>query len=187
MTSLSIFFLFSALVELALVRHRRKEKRFGPGPANGYTSGSGKRRGGLFGFGRKKRGTFATTEDPNALPVHTQPNEVRDSYATEQTRVGSYGDGTTGNGYKKYGESGYNTAPAAAAPAPGATTDNHYYTSPHTAATAAHTAPEVNPYRSEVNTGVTGAPHGTHVNDTAHAQYPSGNYQYEDGVYNSRV
>lgn len=161
----------SALVEIALVRHRRKEKRFGPGPANGYTSGYGSKRGrGLFGFGRK-RGT-GMTEDPNALPAHAHPDDVRDSYATEQTRVGdAHGDGTTANGYNKHGESGFTTAP---------------HTAPaHTA--PAHTTPAVNPYRSDVNSGITGAGPGTSVNDTAQAHYPAGNYRYEDGVYNSRV
>jgi hypothetical protein len=177
-TSSSIFFLISALVEIALVRHRRKEKRFGPGPANGYTSGYGKR--GLLGFGRKKRNTGMSDD---ALPAHAHPADVRDSYATEQTRVGtSQGDGTGTNGYNKYGESGFTTAPAATH---GPGTVNPYYTAPHT--TPAHAAPVVNPYRSDVSSGITGAGQGTSVDNTAEAQYPAGNYKYEDGVYNSRV
>lgn len=171
-TLISIFFLLSAFVEIALVRNRRKEKRFGPGPANGYTSGYGKRS--IFGFGRKKRNT-GMSDDPNALPVHTHPADVRDSYATEQTRVGtSHGDGTGTNGYNKYGESGF-TAPPVATHAPGSTETPYY------------TAPAVNPYRSDVSSGITGAGHGTSVNNTAGAQYPAGNYRYDDGVYNSRV
>jgi len=165
-----IFFLISALVELALVRNRRKEKRFGPGPANGYTSGYGKR--GFFGFGRKKRNPGMADD---ALPAHANPADVRDSYATEQTRVGtSVGDGAATNGYNKHGESGFTSAPAATH-APLAT-ENPY-----------HTAPAVNPYRSDVSSGITGGGQGTSVNNTAGAQYPAGNYRYEDGVYNSRV
>jgi len=50
-----VFFILSALVEVALARQRRKAKRFGPGPTNDYTSGYGtKRSRGLFGFGRKR-------------------------------------------------------------------------------------------------------------------------------------
>jgi hypothetical protein len=168
----------SALVELALVRNRRKEKRFGPGPANNYTSGSGSKRGrGLFGFGRKRH---TDVEDTNALPAHAHPDDVRDSYATEQTGVGSsYGDGTAANGttYPKHGEAGY--AAPAAVPAASTVTDHAYYTAPHMAT--------VNPYRSEPNSGVTGGGLGTSVHDTAPARDLTGNHRYEDGVYNSRA
>lgn len=147
------------------MRNRRKEKRFGPGPANGYTSGYGsRRRRGFFGFGRK-RGTGMT--DENALPEHTHPADVRDSYATEQTRVGeSYGDGTAANTYNKYGEPGY-TRSQAATPVPGAT-ENPYYSAPRTAP-AAHAAPAVNPYRSDVNSGITGGGYGTSAHGTVPA------------------
>ncbi|KAI9792932.1 MAG: hypothetical protein M1816_001254 [Peltula sp. TS41687] len=47
-------FLLTALLQVLLVRHHKKEKRYGPSPANGYTSGSGKK---SF-FGRKKN-TYA--------------------------------------------------------------------------------------------------------------------------------
>ncbi|KAJ9148334.1 Membrane-associating domain-containing protein [Pleurostoma richardsiae] len=101
------FFIFSALVEVALVRHRRKEHRFGPSPNNNYTSGYGtRRRRGLFGF-RRNRGVDT---DPNAneLPEHPHPEQVRDSYATETTRVGE----TTQPGvYPKYGETDGGYAP----------------------------------------------------------------------------
>ncbi|KUI56816.1 hypothetical protein VP1G_04129 [Cytospora mali] len=92
-----VFFIFSALSEVLLARQRKKEKRFGPSPANNYTSGYGSRRRGLFGF-RRNRATAGTADDPNALPTHTHPDQVRDSYNTEATRVGE-----TGNGYNKYG------------------------------------------------------------------------------------
>ncbi|KAB5575877.1 hypothetical protein GE09DRAFT_1093710 [Coniochaeta sp. 2T2.1] len=164
-----IFFLMSALMEVALVRHHRKEKRFGPGPANGYTSGYGSKLGGggfLGRFGRKRHAA-GMAEDPNALPVHATPNDVRDSYATEQTRVEpGYENGTNGtNGYNKYEQSGFAPAPAA----------------------AAQPAAAVNPYRSDYSNGLGGAGNGTAVNDTAtaHAQYPAGNYRYDDGVYNN--
>ncbi|OCL12843.1 hypothetical protein AOQ84DRAFT_284320 [Glonium stellatum] len=40
----AILFLVSALVQLFLGRHHQKEKRYGPGPSNNYTSGSGNRK-----------------------------------------------------------------------------------------------------------------------------------------------
>ncbi|KAH6655087.1 hypothetical protein BKA67DRAFT_559448 [Truncatella angustata] len=95
----AFFFLLSALVEFALMRNHRKEKRFGPSPDNNYTSGSGRKsRFGMFG---KKRGTNATTND-NALPTHTSPDQIRQSYNTETTAVGR--DSTA---FNKHGESGY--------------------------------------------------------------------------------
>lgn len=46
-------FLLSILTELALMRHHKSEKRYGPSPNNNYTAGSGRR----FGFmGRNKKG-----------------------------------------------------------------------------------------------------------------------------------
>ena len=163
----SVFFILSILVELALLRHRKKEKAFGPGPANGYTSGTGSKRSRGGFFGRKRKGGMA--DEGHALPAHSHHNDGRDSYATEQTRVGnSHENGINGAGYNKHGESGH-TAPAGI---PGTT--DHYQ--------GGHHGGEVNPYHSDVNNGLTGTGHGTHVNDTA-----LGNNRYEDGVYNSRV
>lgn len=95
-----IFFILSILVEIVLVRHRRKEARFGPSPANNYTSGYGKR--GKFMGLFKRRGTAATQEDPNALPMHATPNQVRQSCNTESTAVGH-----EPAGYPKHSEAGY--------------------------------------------------------------------------------
>lgn len=86
------------------MRHRRKEQRFGPSPANNYTSGYGgkSRFIGLF----KKRQPPA--EDPNTLPEHTTPatltadhEQVRPSYNTDTTAVAN-------DHYNKYETSGYN-------------------------------------------------------------------------------
>lgn len=159
------FFIFSAILEVALVRHRRKEKRFGPSPANDYTSGYSKRRG-LFSF-RRKRADTAVSEDPNALPAHAHPDDVRDSYATEQTRVGTaFGEqaaGVTGTtttgGNNKYGESGYGNTPAPT------------------------NVPATDPYGDTYH-------HATDTTDSTHvtpAHYPPGNYRYDDGVYNANV
>jgi len=54
----TIVFLITAIMQVVLVRHHKKEKRFGPGPSNGYTSGS--RRKGLFA--RKNKNTAREAE-----------------------------------------------------------------------------------------------------------------------------
>lgn len=48
----AILFLISAALEIVLSRARKREKRYGPSPANNYTSGSGKRK-----FWQKKNNT----------------------------------------------------------------------------------------------------------------------------------
>ncbi|KAI9882854.1 MAG: hypothetical protein M1823_005394 [Watsoniomyces obsoletus] len=62
---LFILFLISALLQILLVRNHRKEKRYGPSPANNYTQGSGNRRRALPFFARKK----ANTRDAELAPV----------------------------------------------------------------------------------------------------------------------
>jgi len=91
------FFLFSVLAEWLLIRHHRKESRYAPAtPLNDFTTpGSGEKektgRGGFWAtlFGKKTTAAPVDPYNPNALPEHASPDEVRDSYATEQTRVGS--------------------------------------------------------------------------------------------------
>lgn len=113
------FFLFSILAEWAIIRNHRKESRFGPSPANGYTEGSGEKSGGFFGlFGRKNRANTVDSYNPNALPQHVQPDDVRDSYATEQTRVGT-SDGSYGGAAPKYDSLGYGGHDIGAAPGRG--------------------------------------------------------------------
>ncbi|KAF4119628.1 hypothetical protein GMORB2_4537 [Geosmithia morbida] len=112
----TVFFLISALLEVALVRHHRKAKRYGPGPGNDYTSGYG-RKPGFFGrFRRNKRRGDAESE--SALPAHTTPAQLdgRQSYATDNTAHGSnenpYGSAhnakyETGYGYPQQAANGY--------------------------------------------------------------------------------
>ncbi|KAH8652367.1 hypothetical protein BX600DRAFT_472429 [Xylariales sp. PMI_506] len=109
------FFVFSIIVEVALVRHHRKEARFGPSPANNYTSGSGGGRGFFSRF--RRRGTAGSQYDnPNALPVHTTPDQIRTSYNTETTAVGH-----DHSAYNKYGESGFDPNGHTAYPETGVT------------------------------------------------------------------
>lgn len=54
----ALLFLVTAALQIALVRHHKKEKRFGPSPDNNYTSGSGK---------AGKRGRFARNKNTKNL------------------------------------------------------------------------------------------------------------------------
>lgn len=84
----AVLFLVSALVQVALGRHHKKEKRFGPSPRNGYTAGSGSK----F-FGRRKA-RKAAAHDPEmagaAGPTGTlvpgaAPHDYRPSHDTAYT------------------------------------------------------------------------------------------------------
>lgn len=108
----SLFFLVSALVEVALARHHRKAKRFGPGPGNNYTSGYA-RRGGVGGFlSRFRRNKKGSDEPDSDLPAHTTPAQLdgRQSYATDATAVGHHDHSPYASGdYSKH-ETGYGYA-----------------------------------------------------------------------------
>jgi hypothetical protein len=109
------FYLISILFQVLLARHHKREKRFGPSPANGYTSGSRK-----WFWSRNKNNP--ETNGDNALPGHPTPADVE--YGTdpkaEKGWFGGWGrnknaaaaNGTTatgaanGNGYG-YGNSAY--------------------------------------------------------------------------------
>ncbi|KAJ4306397.1 hypothetical protein N0V88_001197 [Collariella sp. IMI 366227] len=109
------FFIFSPLLSLALVRHRRRQQRLGASTANEFTASgfdhdtttTPTKRSKLFGFLRRRNTGADASHNPNALPAHTSPDDVRGSYATEQTRVGSssgYRQTTTGGGYGGLGD-----------------------------------------------------------------------------------
>jgi hypothetical protein len=79
--------------------------RIGPSPANDYTEGYGRKRFNFnfFGLGRKRAAGADAAQNPNVLPEHSTPDDLRNSYATEQTRVGSSGGyGGLGDGSNKY-------------------------------------------------------------------------------------
>lgn len=61
-------FLISILFQVLLARHHKREKRFGPSPTNGYTSGSRRN-----WFSRNKH-NLDTSGD--ALPGHPTPGDV---------------------------------------------------------------------------------------------------------------
>lgn len=112
----SLFFILSAVMEVILVRHRRKETRFGPSPANNYTSGYGTRKGGIFA--RFRRNKQADADTSNELPSHATPEQVRQSYNTEATAVGN-----EPTAFPKHGESGYQYDGQTAYPETGVTHD----------------------------------------------------------------
>ncbi|KAJ5159462.1 uncharacterized protein N7482_006466 [Penicillium canariense] len=64
------FFLISILFQVLLARHHKREKRFGPSPANNYTSGTSRK-----WWGRKKNNPVASG-GVDALPGHPTPGEV---------------------------------------------------------------------------------------------------------------
>ncbi|EGO61193.1 hypothetical protein NEUTE1DRAFT_120227 [Neurospora tetrasperma FGSC 2508] len=101
-----VVFILSPFMELVLVRHRKKEKRYGPSPANDYTSGSGRKPGFFASLRGKGSGHPDADLMNNKLPEHTSPSDVRDSYTTEQTRVGGVAPGNTGayGSYNPYNE-----------------------------------------------------------------------------------
>jgi len=108
-----LLFLITAAVQLLLVRHHRKEKRFGPSPANNYTGGSGRRA--FWKRNRTSRKSGATRDAEMAtagaaaggLAAHHHHDNIRPSGDTHMTGT------TVDNGYapavadSKYGQPGY--------------------------------------------------------------------------------
>jgi hypothetical protein len=94
-------FLVTAAVQVLLARHHRKEKRYGPSPANNYTSGSGRTpfwKRARFGRQQTDHGTLAA----EAATAGTAP--MRTSYETGYT--GNTLPGTA-DSEPKYGQPGY--------------------------------------------------------------------------------
>ncbi|KAK7427962.1 hypothetical protein QQZ08_005575 [Neonectria magnoliae] len=99
-----IFFVFSIVMEVALARHHNREKRYGPGPQNNYTSGYGPKGGFFSGLFKRKKDHMP--EEGGILPEHTTPDQLettRQSHATERTAVN---DDQEEGVYNKY-EVGY--------------------------------------------------------------------------------
>ncbi|KAF7161884.1 hypothetical protein CNMCM6106_009000 [Aspergillus hiratsukae] len=65
-------FLISILFQFLYARHHKREKRFGPSPANNYTYGTGERRG----FWRRNKRTPETASADDMLPGHPTPADV---------------------------------------------------------------------------------------------------------------
>ena len=87
----ALLFICTAVMQVMLVRHHKKEKRYGPSPSNNYTSGYGKK----FGLGRKKKAAPMATKDAEAgvappgsaggHPAHTNGVDDHSGYYTAPT------------------------------------------------------------------------------------------------------
>jgi len=111
----AFLFLVAAVVQFWLGKHHRKEKRFGPSPTNGYTSGSGRK-----GFFRRNKrvSTHSTRDAPvGTIPAGGVATNGRHSYNTATT------DSYAGNKYEETQfvppagapvAGGYHTGPAGA-------------------------------------------------------------------------
>merc|ERR1711964_600649 len=103
-----VFFFISIFLEFLLIKHRRKERAFGPSPNNGYTAGTPKRK---FWQRKPKNRTYAD-KNADTLPTHATPADMRTSYATDTSAVGgeppinkygnaaAYGNAPVSNGYQ---------------------------------------------------------------------------------------
>ncbi|QIW97829.1 hypothetical protein AMS68_003347 [Peltaster fructicola] len=125
-----IFFLITAAMQIALARSHKKDKRFGPSPDNGYTSGPAKKRN--FWTRKSKRNNLEKDAELGAatgtLAAPHHNHHTRASHDTATTAVG------TGVAHDKY----------ETAPAPVHGTHGGYYTQP--------TGTGANPYGYENTT-----------------------------------
>lgn len=103
-------FLVTAFLQVILVRHHKKEKRYGPSPANDYTSGAGRRP-----FWKRQRKTLPARDTELA----TAGGAIRPSHDT------GYTGSTMGGGVAepKYGQTAYGKA---------ATTNDYHATTTNT-------------------------------------------------------
>ncbi|RHZ63657.1 hypothetical protein CDV55_104852 [Aspergillus turcosus] len=74
-------FLISILFQFLYARHHKREKRFGPSPANNYTYGTGTQR---RGFWRRNKRTPETASADDMLPGHPTPADVEMGANTEK-------------------------------------------------------------------------------------------------------
>ncbi|KAL2827571.1 hypothetical protein BDW59DRAFT_144013 [Aspergillus cavernicola] len=107
------FFLISILLQYLLGRHHKREKRFGPSPANDYTYGTQRR-----GFWRRSKYTPENASGDDMLPGHPTPGDVETGPTTTNEKPAGW--------FNRFGKRNqYNAAPTATggypapAPAPG--------------------------------------------------------------------
>ncbi|KAH7021820.1 hypothetical protein B0J12DRAFT_687025 [Macrophomina phaseolina] len=113
----AFLFLIAAVCQFWFARRQQKEKRFGPSPANNYTSGSGRR--GAF-WKRNRKGTVDNRDSelgtygagaPAASAVGGPNVDTRPSHETAYTGSTVGANNTTYNAYKP--DAGYNGSYAA--------------------------------------------------------------------------
>lgn len=83
----AFIFLLCALVQVLLVRSAKKEKRYGPSPANDYTSGYGNREEKRNFWERKPKNNNRAVDLETAVPAGTAAAgpDMRPSYDTSTT------------------------------------------------------------------------------------------------------
>lgn len=204
------FFLFSLATELFLGRHRQRERRLALAGQNDFVSGEGSKyrpgesadpnppvmssanTGGFLGFLRRNTTRRSRLQpahaDPNYLPAHTHPDDVRENYTTETAVVspeddlamhsynhgsgpeyaavsgGNHGYAETGR-HQSYGEIGHG---GAALPVARNSWEHDY-------------RPEVLEHNYRHPEPLEPSPP-----TPATARFPAGNYRYDDGVYDAR-
>ncbi|KAJ5488483.1 hypothetical protein N7539_003373 [Penicillium diatomitis] len=82
------FFLISIIFQVLLARHHKREKRFGPSPANNYTSGTSRK-----WWSRKKTYPEASG-GVDTLPAHPTPADIElgaEKQAPQKKRFGLFG------------------------------------------------------------------------------------------------
>ncbi|TKA83409.1 hypothetical protein B0A55_00349 [Friedmanniomyces simplex] len=90
----AFLFLCTAAMQILLVRNHKKEKRYGPSPSNGYTSGSGKKRG---LFARKSKAAPADTTTDTELGTTTAATGAGALAANHHDMRPSHETGYTGS------------------------------------------------------------------------------------------
>lgn len=96
-------FLITAGWSIMLVKHHKKEKRFGPGPSNNYTSGS------RMKFWQRKNKAPKGTRDAEMATAHTAV-PARTSHETGMTGSTMHGTTAPMASEPKYGQPGYGQA-----------------------------------------------------------------------------
>lgn len=101
----AVLFLVSALLQILLTRNHKKEKRFGPGPSNNYTQGTGK----APFWKRKNKATRDTHDtelgvvdngvvDNGAVTEKKPPFWKRKNKTTREAELGAVGAGVAAGG-----------------------------------------------------------------------------------------
>ncbi|KAL4912297.1 hypothetical protein BDW62DRAFT_25299 [Aspergillus aurantiobrunneus] len=78
------FFLISILFQFLLGRHHKREKRFGPSPANNYTYGTPR-------FWRRNKRAQENDNGQDMLPGHPTPHDVETGPGATQEKQGWFG------------------------------------------------------------------------------------------------
>jgi hypothetical protein len=103
---LNVFlFLLTAVVQMLLARHHKKEKRFGPSPKNNYTKGTGRRP-----FWKRNRKVH-TTRDAEMATGAVPAAGYRPSHETHMTGSTMHGGQMPMVAEPKYGQPGYGQTP----------------------------------------------------------------------------